>query len=211
MRPKVIIFDFDGTIADSFDVFVESIEEVLKHPHPFTAAEIADLRGLSTREVIKKLGVKKWQIPVLAIKGRAAVASKMDRVNVFSGMPRVISQLADRDNRLYILSSNSKEAVDGFLAHNELAKKFTAVYTGTSIFGKARALSKLLKKEGLMVNDCIYVGDETRDVEAAREVSIKSVAVAWGYSTPKALESYQPDALASRPGDLVRCIDSLQS
>jgi phosphoglycolate phosphatase-like HAD superfamily hydrolase len=181
----------------------------MKRPEPLSPAEIADLRGSSTHEVIKKLGVKKWQMPMLAFKGRRKIAAKMGRVNIFKGMPTTINQLADENYQLYILSTNSEAAIATFLKRYDLMANFVKIYAGTSISGKAKRLKLLQKKEHLTAGQCVYVGDETRDVEAAKQVGIKCVAVEWGYSTPKALKSYGPDAMAADPNQLLETIRSL--
>ena len=208
---KAVIFDFDGTIADSFEIFLESLQEVLKRPKPLTPDEIAELRGSSIREIINKLKVKKWQLPTLVIKGRRTVARKMGRVEVFSGMPDTISKLNQSNYKLFILSTNDKNAVDDFLRRYKLEDYFNGTFAGTSIFGKAKRLKSLLANEDLVANRCIYIGDETRDVEAAKEAGMKCIAVEWGYSAPETLKSYNPDIIASNPSDLVAAVKSLNS
>jgi phosphoglycolate phosphatase len=206
---NTVIFDFDGTIADSFHIFIETLEEVLKLPQPLTPAEIEDLRGSSTRGILQKLGVKKRQMPSLVIKGRRGIADKMDRVDIFDGMPEAIAQLAKENYQLFIVSTNNNDLISGFLHRYRLEGNIASVYAGTSIFGKAKRLSTLLKKEELLAGQCIYIGDETRDIEAAREVNMKCVAVEWGYSSRSALKSYNPYILVATPANLVKAINSL--
>jgi phosphoglycolate phosphatase len=204
-----VIFDFDGTIADSFNIFMETIDEVLRRPQPFSPDEIARFRGMSAREVIKKIGVKKWQIPNLIIKGRRAIARKMDRVQAFDGMPEAIIELSHKGYQCYLLSTNSKDAITGLLRRYGLEDSMADIYADTGIFGKAKRLSSLLKKHGLTAKQCVYVGDETRDIEAARAVGLNSVAVEWGYSTSEVLKSYKPDMLVANSANLVKAIESL--
>ena len=115
-KPNIntVIFDFDGTIADSFGIFVESLEEVLPQLRPLSPEEIQDLRGLSVKAIIRKLGVKNRQLPSLLVKGRRVIAKKMDQVDIFEGMAEAINQLANADYKLFILSTNAQEIIENF-------------------------------------------------------------------------------------------------
>lgn len=203
-----VIFDIDGTLADSFNIFVESLEAVLQRPEPLSQEQIADMRGLTTHEIIAQLDVKKHQLPHLVTKGRREVARRMHRVEAFPDIPEIMRDLGT-DHKLFVLSSNSKPLVEDFLARNHMTDSIQSVHTGVSIFGKARRLSGLLRKEGLVPQATVYIGDETRDIEAARNVGIQCIAVAWGYSTPDALVAHKPDVLVRSPAEIRPALKSL--
>lgn len=202
-----VIFDFDGVIADSFNIFAETLGEVVGRA-PLSDELLEDLRGSSTREIIKKLDVKKWQMPKLITKGRKGIAEKTHTVKPFKGMPEAINKIS-KDYKVYILSTNEKKAIEDFLEKYSLRDCVDNIYSGTGIFGKAKRLGNLLRQEQLSVKQCLYVGDETRDVEAAHSIRIKCLAVGWGYSKPASLKSYDPDAFASKPTDLLNIVKSL--
>ncbi len=73
---KAVLFDFDGTVADSFEAFIHTAEIVL-HRQPFTPDEILELKQYSMPEVMKRLDIKKRQLPRLVIKGRKEVDRHM--------------------------------------------------------------------------------------------------------------------------------------
>ncbi len=202
---KAVILDFDGTIADSFDIFIEAIEAVLKRKQRLTNAEIARLRKSSIKEIIAKIGIKRWQVPRLVIKGRIEINSRMDRVQAFEGMPEALKALAE-DHVLYIVSTNSEDNILHFLKTYDMLESVSMIYANVGLTSKARSLKKLLNKEGLAHEDCLYIGDETRDIEAARKAGIRCIGVSWGFSNPSTLEGCHPDALAHRPADLVKII-----
>jgi phosphoglycolate phosphatase len=204
-----VIFDFDGVIADSAEIFAETLLEVIGRDETFSLEEIKDLRSSTTKEVIRKLGIKKWQVPGVVIRGRRGMTEKIDRVDVFKDIPEALSSLAEHGYKLYILSSGSKESIEGLLNRYELLKTITSIHTGTSLFGKAKKLGKLLKQEHLSLGQCVYVGDETRDIEAANHIGMKSVAVEWGYSAADALKSCEPNAMVKEPLKLTEAINKL--
>jgi len=49
--------------------------------------------------------------------------------------------------------------------------------------------------------DCVYLGDDQRDVDAARAAGMPCVAVEWGYGQD--LQAWKADAIIARPGDLI--------
>jgi phosphoglycolate phosphatase len=208
-HPRAIVLDLDGTIADSFDIFLETLESVIHRPQPLTKPEISRLRGYTLPDMINELGVKKWQLPRLVMKGRRQIAAKMDQVNAFEGMPDLIKQLSAEDYGLYILSTNAEAAITAFLGRYGLQSCINDIYADVGLMGKAKSLRKLQKRERLLPEDCIYVGDETRDIEAARKAGVRCVAVTWGYSNATALAAHHPTALVDTSEALLRAIKQL--
>ncbi|MDB5162054.1 MAG: HAD-superfamily hydrolase, subfamily variant 1 [Candidatus Saccharibacteria bacterium] len=200
---KVIVFDFDGTIANSFDVFVETLEELLKLP-TFTTEEIDKLRVLSIPEILKALAIKKWQIPKFVLVGRRRIAGKMNRVNIFDGMDDVLKGLSAKGYKLYILSTNSKDAIISFLEKNEISQYIDGVYGDIGLTGKTKYLNKLCRDVGYEKSDYVYVGDELRDIAASKKAHMSCVSVTWGYSNAESLARHNPNGLVSSPTDLLR-------
>ena len=202
-KTKAIILDFDGTIADSSEIFIESLEAVLGREQRLSNQEIEELRKLSTKEIIRKLGIKKWQLPRILARGKTEVTRRIDRVKLFAGMPEVLTKLS-KNQQLYILSSNSEANITKVLDRHDLSGYVTKIYGDIGLLGKAQGLKKLLKRENLKRTECVYVGDETRDLKASRKVKIDCVLVGWGYGDPDTLKSYNPSAFASKPQDLLK-------
>jgi phosphoglycolate phosphatase len=210
VAPKIdtVILDFDGTIADSADVSLETLAEVLHRP-PFTSEQITDFHTLPTRTSMKNLGIKTWQLPYLLMRGRRITATKMDQVEIFEGMPEAIRQLDEEDYGLYVLSTNSLKNITNLLDRNGLGGNITGIRAGAGMFNKAKRLAALMKRESLIAEQCVYVGDEVRDIEAARRVGLKCLAVGWGFHAPQALAANHPDALVAAPTDLVGAVQAL--
>lgn len=203
-----VIFDFDGTLADSFDVFIECLEIILNRQNNLSTAEIKELRGLSTRQVMSRLKIKKWQLPKLVTKGRALMATRIKEIELFSGIDKCLSEVA-QNHPIYMLSTNDKSSIEYVLRKYGLDKYVIDIQAGAGMLNKKKRLLKLAKKHKLKVNDCIYVGDEIRDIEAASAINMKSIAVSWGFSTKDALKSANPSRLVTSPAGLKSAIDSL--
>jgi phosphoglycolate phosphatase len=203
---KNIIFDFDGVIADSFEIFKEALQEVLNRPNDFSAKEEDELRSLKTLEVMQRLGVKKWQLPIGVIKGRRGLEKRKDRVNVFEDMPETLRKLKSDNYKLFILTSSNEKSVNSLLSRYDLGDTMTHIYSSASLLGKSKNLKKIIRREKLILDQCVYVGDETRDIDAAKQIGMKSIAVSWGYNSLIALKSVHPDRIVKKPSDLFKAI-----
>ena len=180
---SAIIFDMDGTIADSFDYVSEFLVQQAKLP-PLSEEEKRALRGLSMRDMAHKLGYHWWDAPVLFIKGRRRMRRSIQNKHLqpFAGMPEIIRKLHGEGHELFILSTNSLRNVHHFLDDQKIHKYFLEIYAGIGVFSKAPGLRQLLKDQRLVADDAIYVCDELRDIEAAQSVGVRTVAVTWGFA-----------------------------
>ncbi len=203
-----IIFDFDGTIADSRDYFVDFIaKEAGKSP--LTTAELHTLHGLPLTAIARRLGHPWWRLPRLYYKGRSRMYPVINHFDVFAGMPRVIKKLHAEGHELFILSSNSVRNMHKFLHHRLLHPYFLEIYGGVALFGKASALRRLLNEHQLEMSNAVYVGDELRDVEAARSIGLRAVAVTWGFAQGSNLKASAPMAVADTPAELMQILEEL--
>jgi phosphoglycolate phosphatase-like HAD superfamily hydrolase len=189
---RAIIFDFDGTIGDSFKVAVEIAHTITHRNQLVMPEEVVRLRKLRMLEVARELKLSKWQWPFLLIRGRRQMTKRLREVQPFPGIADVLRQLQKDGYDLYIMSSNSEQNIQQFLTEHGMATFIRKIYSGVGLLGKARALRKVLKEKSLIAKDVIYIGDESRDIEAAKQVDMPCVAVAWGYNAPELLAEHAP-------------------
>jgi phosphoglycolate phosphatase len=204
-----IIFDFDGTIANSFGVIVDIFEKLTKQPRKLNDTELNELRDLSPLSIAKRLGVSNWQIPFLLIRGRRIMAGRQREIEPFAGMPSVIEKLHAEGHELFIMSSNSRRTIKKFLKTHHLNTYFVEIKGEVGMFGKPRALRKLLRGNQLDAQSAFYIGDETRDVEAAQQVGTRSIAVLWGFARDEKLAELKPTAIATTPEDIIRILEEI--
>jgi phosphoglycolate phosphatase len=203
-----IIFDFDGTIVDSRDYFIEFIAKEANR-FPLNKEEEMMLHGLPLMAVARILGFPWWRLPGLYLKGR----NKMDRVIIkmkpFAGMSEVIKKLHAEGHELFIVSSNSVRNIRVFLKHHHLQEYFVEIYGGVEIFGKATMFHKLLRDNNLKIDQTISVGDETRDMEAAHSIGMRAVGVTWGFARETDLAGMKPIAIAQQPKQLLSFLEEI--
>lgn len=196
-----IVFDFDGTIADSLHNLVVVVNELagVYNFQKFGPDEVEKLRALGFKEIINLIGIKKYQLPKLAFDVRTRLKKYSGNLKPVKGVDRVVQELSERGYKLGILTSNFAGSADIFLSKYDLVC-FDFVYSEKNLLGKGGALKKLAKKYG----DIVYVGDETRDVEACKKVGVKVVAVTWGYNSRKPLQESGPNRIVSDPTELLK-------
>ena len=202
LEPMGVIFDFDGTIADSLGEVLEaynSVAEQLKTPR-VSDRELETLRRLSPREAMRELNVPAWTIP--GVMKTSAMRERMARLQPFEGMAEALHELWRRGIKTAIVSSNSQENISDFLVRHGL-DRFEALSCGVSIFGKAARLKRMARHAQFSGARLFYVGDEVRDVSAAAEAGMHSVAVTWGHGARAALEAHEPYRLVDAPAELV--------
>lgn len=196
MRFSLVIFDFDGTLADSFPFFRASFG-VLAARHGFRAlpaGELDAMRRSSARELLHHVGLPAWKLPLVAHDFRGMMAQQASNIRLFPGIPELLQRLSGRGVRLAVLSSNSRANVETVLGpcHAGLIDHYAC---GASLFGKRRKLRSLLATCGVPPQQALCVGDEVRDIEAAQAERVAAGAVTWGYTYPEALAASGPQAL----------------
>lgn len=200
---KTIIFDFDGTIGDSFELMLDIAEHIAHVPRPSDRL-IEHYKQMPLPKIIKELHIPITKLPRIILQGRKKMAERMGEVKPFEGMPEVLQALHDHpDYQLLLMSSNSADNVRAFLRANDLEAYFDSVEGGVAVFNKASALKKTMRRHHLDAKDCYYVGDEVRDVVAASKAGIEPVSVSWGFQGRKALADMHPFALVDKPAELL--------
>ena len=204
MKKDYLIFDFDGTIVESFETILRILRSISKNfgIDKITDKDIKRFKEKGIRQSIKDSKISLIKIPVIVKRVKKMLNKEIANLSFFSGLREVFLELKKRKYNLGILTSNSKDNVEKFLKRNNL-DFFEFIYSDSSLFGKDKVLKKLLKNQKLDSNKVVYFGDEIRDIQAALKLNIKIVAVCWGFNTKKALEKYKPTYLVEKPSEIL--------
>jgi phosphoglycolate phosphatase-like HAD superfamily hydrolase len=207
-----VIFDFDGTVADSFEESLLAYNRVAPRLRlrPAREAELPELRRMGAGQLMQALGIPMWKLPRLMIAVRADLHEHFHSVKPVPGIAQAIRDLHESGYHLAIVTSNSEENVWNFFNRHGI-HEFDTVVAGSSIFGKATRLRRLIKAAHADLAASVYIGDTVPDIRAAREAGTLAVAVAWGFSDPSLLAAEMPDALTQSAGDLAATILALIS
>lgn len=205
-KTLTVIFDFDGTIADSIPIFLKIFNKLAREYgiKQISEEEMPHLKNLTTRELIHYLGIPFYKIPFFIRKAQRDIKYGTELSNPITHMVQVLT-LLHKDHKLGIISSNSEDNIHLFLQKHDI-DFFDFVINQNNLFGKDRALKNCLKKLSLPTDEVIYIGDETRDIEAARKAGVKIISVTWGFNSEDILRKLNPDFIVKEPKDLIRII-----
>lgn len=190
MSARLLIFDFDGTLADSLAWFLDHINiAATRHGFdPLDLARLDDYRGLSGRELIARLHVPLRKIPAITAAMRASMTQNIHRIRLFDGALPLLRELRTRGVRTAVVSSNSLANVQTVLGAEGVAL-IDRYACGASLFGKKPLLRRVVRAEGIALAQVLCIGDERRDAEAAAAVGLDFVGVSWGFATVQSLAS----------------------
>lgn len=185
MHKTIVLFDFDGTLADTFESGARLINQFAER-FGYRQIDFANTKDLSARQLVKLSGVKFWQIPRLVRFFRKESAKRADSIKPFEGVGKMIERISKVCD-LGILSTNSTETVNKFLVNNQLDNYFGFIKTDVPLFGKKRALRRVKRRLLKSYAHIIYVGDEIRDIEACQKAGVDIISVSWGFNSRSAL------------------------
>lgn len=205
MPVSTYIFDFDGTLAETLPALLGIANGLAAEFdfEPMDEAEFQRWRELTTQEILQEGRVSLWKMPRILRRVRREQHRIMPDMEMVPGMRAALMALKERGDRLGIATSNGEDNLRVFLEKNHLKDVFEFAKYDISLFGKARVLRKMVQQEGLDLSQTFYVGDEVRDIQAAKKVGLQSVGVSWGFNTAEALRSVRADFVLSDPTSLL--------
>ena len=199
-RPKCVLFDFDGTLGDTYDAGVEILNVLAAEFgfRPLPPGEVSLARDLSTRQLMRHLGIPQMKLHRISKRGTQEITKRIMDIRPFDGVPEMLAELKGAGVVLGVLTSNSEENVRAFLRNHGL-EVFDFIKSSSKLLGKARVLRTILQERALEPREILLVGDELRDIEAAQEIGVHMAAVTWGYNSISALKAAAPDYMISEP------------
>jgi phosphoglycolate phosphatase len=203
-----LMFDFDGTLVDSFYTVLQNLE-ILSDEFHFKKINLNDrdmLKNLTSKELIKYLQIPFYRLPRVLRRVRESMHEEILTLPLFSRFSQVLSELKNLNCSLGILTSNSLKNVEAWLQHHHIYHLFDFIHAESSYFGKKHLLKALMKKHEMKMESTFYIGDETRDIEAAKKCNIHSIAVSWGFNSETTLQQCNPCYMARKPEDILQII-----
>ena len=203
MSYRLAIFDFDGTLADSFP-FLLSVFNQIADEHGFRRLDLSQverLRHYDTRAMMRHVGMPAWKLPLAAASFKSLMRENAGQVRLFPQVDTVLRELALCDIKLTIVSSNAEDNVRRVLGP-ELAPLISQYECGMSIFGKTARIRKVVKRAAVAPAAALYIGDQATDAAAARKAGVAFAAVHWGFAPIEVLRKVDPEHEFDLPASL---------
>lgn len=204
-RARTLLFDFDGTLADTLSVGLKIVNGYSGRYgfRKITPKDIALLKDMKGWAAIAHVGLAKYKFPLLVRLVHRDLRRQLGKVKPFRGIPAVLAAAQRLGYRIGIVTSNKKKNVEIFLRKNRLSTFFDFIYSESSVFGKWRMVRKVVRREKLSPQGVLYFGDEVRDAVAARKNRLPFIGVTWGLNSRKALLGEKHRKVIESPREII--------
>lgn len=207
-KTPLLIFDFDGTLADTLTIFVEAYNEVAPKFHlaQISPEERLELQKQNVRDVIQRLKVKAWQLPFLILRIKRVMRREQNAMQLFPGIREVLLSAHTSGIEMGILSSNRANIIRHVMRLHGVEQCFRFILSERNLYGKDRYLGYLRRK--YRNHEIWYVGDQVSDMEDSRRAKVRNIAVPWGFNTADAMKKTMPDVIVQTPQEIIDAVNS---
>lgn len=207
---KAILFDFDGTLADTAPGIVNTMQETFKTmqlPVP-TEEAIRQTIGLKLEEGVKVLG----RFDDATAQKGAAIYRKLfmkielSKIQIFSEVKETLTILQQMGIRMAICTSRGLNSLNIILTANNMNDYFEEIITASANLPTKPApdmVFELLKRMNLTANEVLVVGDTTFDIEMGHNAGCKTIAVTYGNHSTEILATSHPTYIIDHFNELL--------
>jgi len=208
MKYQNLIFDFDGTLADSleegrliFNDFAKKhdIDEIKKE-------DLNTLKNYNLKEFLKIKKLSKARFLQFIAVAKIELGKRISKIPLIENVEMLLPKLQQHTNFMGILTSNSQKNVEVFLKENQLLGYFDHIGSSSKLLNKSRYINAMLKKYSLNRHETLFIGDEIRDIQASHKSKIDVAAVTWGFNSRTSLKKEKPTFCFDTPKDLLNLI-----
>jgi len=207
---KGIIFDFDGTLAETNTLILKSLEKTfIELFGAYTHEQLMDCIGPPLIATGRRLLPENPQVFVNTYR-KYQFALHDDMVSAFPGVMEMLDKLSELDLKLAIVTSKRRDAFLKGLRKLEMEKYFHETVAEDDVKNHKpdpESMNLVLSQLDLSAEECIMVGDNYHDILAAQAVGMKSVAVGWAIKGLDFLKTYNPDFIMYEPDDIFEIIE----
>jgi phosphoglycolate phosphatase len=207
MRYQLLLWDFDGTLADTLDLSV-CLYNRLAAKYGFRPIEDPQaVRSLTTLQFLKVHRISLSKLPVFRREFLALQQAQIETLRLFAGLPELLRAIGQKGVLLGVLSSNAEVNIRACLRANGVENLFRFIMSYPRILGKARAIRRVLQAHAIHPGTLLYIGDEARDIQAARKAGVDIAAVTWGFHSPEVLAGCSPTYQITDPEEILGLLD----
>lgn len=215
---KAVLLDLDGTVANSVERGLEAHNRFASIcAKPFVPIKVLgldvellnSLRAGGYRKALKHLDINMLELMAIRRMTNQHMRRIAGEVPAFDGMPEFVNELSEIEGlKTGVVSSGAEGYVTGFLAAQSIYG-LDVVHGGAGLLLKARAIKQALRIIATPPELAVYIGDEPRDVKAARRLGMVSIGVTWGVAGEEGFQHAEPDYYARSVPELSTTVHNL--
>ncbi|MFA5323683.1 MAG: HAD family hydrolase [Smithella sp.] len=201
---KLFLFDFDGVLADSLEVYEKTVTDCLKdinQPLIRDREEFLEFFEDNFYESLKNKGIDLDKFMKAAEDILAQV--KIKDMKPFPDVAPVIEEL-HKKHCLVVVSSNDYASIKEALDYFNYDDYFRDILGSDFMFSKKEKIIYAAKKYNIALQDIYYIGDTTGDIKEGKQAGVKTVGVTWGWHSKEKMAAAQPDYLYDNPRELLQ-------
>lgn len=195
---KGMIFDLDGTLAETWPICFDAFRNVFKHytGRVYSDEEIEAMYGPDEEGIIKRLVPDLWQEGVEMYLREYELAHNLCE-EPFPGIKEALELLKERGVLLAVVTGKGIGSADISLKRLGLSEYFDIVEPGHPSGGrKPDSIRKVLKKWQIAPEKTAYIGDSPSDSDGAKEVGMIALGAAWSvYADKEKIAARNPSAI----------------
>ena len=201
---KLFLFDFDGVLADSLDLYAEAVARCLERIGTPIVKTREDYLMLFDGNFYESMAARGVDLTAFSKAAKEIMPGiDYDAMLPFEGLIPVLESLK-RDHRLVVISSNGSKTIHHMLERFGFDPYFEEILGSDFLTSKKEKIAHALAKYGIPAGRAYYIGDTTGDIVEARAAGVRTVAVTWGWHSRERLVAARPDFLVDTPEGLLR-------
>ncbi len=203
MIKSLLLFDFDGVLVDSLDLYAEAVARCLERIGTPIVKCREDYLALFEGNFYESMAARGVDLAAFAGAAREILPGiDYGAVKPFAGLIPVLDVLR-QDRILAVISSNGYRTISAMLARFHFDPYFGEIFGSDFRFSKKEKIDHALEKYGISRDRTFYIGDTAGDIMEARAAGVRSVAVTWGWHSRERLVAVRPDFLVDTPEGLL--------
>ena len=221
LKVAAVIFDLDGTLIDSIDIYFAIVEKALERLNLpavsrhriLAAAESEDFKWelILPQEVLKrkeKIIDEAW-----AVINEIAPQMFADNLDLIQGAERIVENMASNGLKIGLVTSTQRQYLEAKmqpLKNAGVDNLFEAIITSDDVEKRKPAPDALItcaQQLDMKPGNCVYVGDTTTDIKAGKAAGMRTIGVLTGFDEYQTLETENPDAIIESVRNLPEVID----
>lgn len=208
MKYKLLLWDFDGTLADTLTLALGIYNRMAAKRDFLPIDDPEAVRHMGMREFLKAHKIPAHYIPLAFSQFLGQLRRLATDIRLNDGVKDTVSTLLELQVEQGVVSSNDTSIIQTCLEANQIAHAFRYISGTSRIFGKERRIRKAIRQCEHIAQEVLYIGDEVRDIEAARAAGLDIASVTWGLNNKDALQSCGPTYLIDHPDEITAILRS---